>query len=58
MRRVMALHVQLTIDMGLQAILETELESAFKELKPETASGIIVNPKTGEILAISNRPDL
>ncbi len=50
------LTVQLTVDMGLQAILETELENAFKELKPETASGIIVNPKTGEILAISNRP--
>lgn len=48
--------VQLTIDMGLQAILENELDNAYKELKPETASGIIVNPKTGEILAMSNRP--
>ena len=48
--------VQLTIDMGLQAILETEMENAFKELKPETATGIIVNPKTGEILALVNRP--
>jgi len=49
-------NVQLTIDMGLQAILEAELEAAFKELKPETAVGILVDPKTGEILALSNRP--
>lgn len=50
------LNVQLTIDMGLQAILESELDSAFRELKPEGACGIIVNPKTGEILAMANRP--
>ena len=49
-------NVQLTIDMGLQAILEAEMEAAFKELKPETAIGILVDPKTGEILALSNRP--
>ncbi len=48
--------IELTIDMGLQAILETELENAFRDLKPETATGIIVDPKTGEILAMSNRP--
>jgi Cell division protein FtsI/penicillin-binding protein 2 len=49
-------NVQLTIDMGLQAILEAELEAAYKELKPETATGIMVDPKTGEILALANRP--
>lgn len=48
--------IELTIDMGLQAILETELENAYRDLKPETATGIIVDPKTGEILAMSNRP--
>lgn len=50
------MNVQLTIDMGLQAILEAELDSTYKELKPETATGIIVDPKTGEILAMANRP--
>ncbi len=49
-------NVQLTIDMGLQAILEAELETAFKELKPQTATGILVDPRTGEILAMANRP--
>ena len=50
------LNVRLTIDMGLQAILEEELDSAFKELKPEMAVGIIADPNTGEILAMTNRP--
>lgn len=51
------LNVELTIDMGLQAILENELDNAFAEIKPENAVGIIVDPKTGEILAMSNRPN-
>ena len=50
------MNVQLTIDMGLQAILEAELDNAFRELKPETATGIIADPKTGEILAMTSRP--
>lgn len=49
--------VQLTVDMGIQTILETELDAAYKELKPEKAIGIIVNPKTGEIMAMANRPN-
>jgi cell division protein FtsI/penicillin-binding protein 2 len=48
--------VQLTIDMNLQAILETELDNAFRELKPDNATGIIVDPNTGEILAMTSRP--
>jgi cell division protein FtsI/penicillin-binding protein 2 len=51
------LNVQLTIDMGLQAILEAEMDAAFKEYRPETCTGILVDPKTGEILALSNRPN-
>jgi cell division protein FtsI (penicillin-binding protein 3)/stage V sporulation protein D (sporulation-specific penicillin-binding protein) len=50
------LNVQLTIDMGLQAILEAEMDAAFKEYRPETCTGILVDPKTGEILALANRP--
>ena len=53
---VHGLNVRLTIDMGLQAILEEELETAFKDLKPEMAVGIIADPNTGEILAMTNRP--
>ncbi len=49
-------NVRLTIDMGLQAILEEELDAAFKDLKPEMAVGILADPFTGEILAMANRP--
>ena len=50
------MNVQLTIDMNLQAILEAELDNAFRELKPDNATGIIVDPKTGEVLAMTSRP--
>ncbi|HEY5779674.1 MAG TPA: penicillin-binding protein 2 [Terrimicrobiaceae bacterium] len=50
------MNVQLTIDMSLQAILEAELDNAFRELKPDNATGILVDPKTGEILAMTSRP--
>jgi cell division protein FtsI/penicillin-binding protein 2 len=50
------MNVQLTIDMNLQAILEAELDNAFRELKPDNATGLIVDPNTGEILAMTSRP--
>ncbi len=49
-------NVRLTIDMGLQSILEEELDAAFRDLKPEMTVGIIMDPTTGEILAMANRP--
>lgn len=50
--------VMLTIDETIQHILEKYLESAVteNELK-EGACGIIMNPKTGEILAMATKPD-
>lgn len=50
------LNVRLTIDMGLQAIVEDELETAFRDLKPDTAVAVMVDPKTGEVLAMASRP--
>jgi cell division protein FtsI (penicillin-binding protein 3) len=49
-------NIKLTIDMSLQAALEEELDAAFKELRPETANAILMDPKTGEILAMASRP--
>ncbi|MFZ4597618.1 MAG: peptidoglycan D,D-transpeptidase FtsI family protein [Terrimicrobiaceae bacterium] len=49
-------NVRLTIDMGLQSIVEEEIETAFQDLKPETAIVLMVDPKTGEILAMASRP--
>jgi cell division protein FtsI (penicillin-binding protein 3)/stage V sporulation protein D (sporulation-specific penicillin-binding protein) len=48
--------VETTIDMGLQAILEKELETTCAELKPDHVVGLIVKPQTGEILAMATRP--
>lgn len=50
--------VVLTIDETMQSILEKYLEQACveNELK-EGACGIVMNPKTGEILAMATKPD-
>ncbi len=50
--------VVLTIDETIQSILEKYLEQACieNELK-EGACGIVMNPKTGEILAMATKPD-
>jgi cell division protein FtsI/penicillin-binding protein 2 len=50
------LTVELTVDMGLQAILEDEIGSAWEDLRPAMAVGVMVDPKTGEILAMAARP--
>ena len=50
--------VVLTIDETIQHFLEKHLEEAIKEYSlKEGAAGIVMNPKTGEILAMSTKPD-
>ena len=50
--------VVLTIDETIQHFLEKHLEEAVTENKlKEGAAGIIMNPKTGEILAMATKPD-
>lgn len=46
----------LTIDEGLQNILESEIEKAFSEWKPRAVTAIMMDPYSGEVLALSNRP--
>ncbi len=48
--------LSLTLDLGLQNILERELEYAYDTYEAEETSGIIIDPRNGEILAIANRP--
>jgi cell division protein FtsI/penicillin-binding protein 2 len=50
------LNVQLTIDMGLQAIVEEEMDAALSEFKAERAAVVLIDPHTGEILAMASRP--
>ncbi len=49
--------VHLTIDMGLQTIVENELDAAVREFRPAKATIILMRPQTGEILAMANRPN-
>lgn len=46
----------LTIDEGLQGILENELEKATIQWRAASATAIMMDPFTGEVLAIANRP--
>lgn len=50
------LNVVLTIDAGIQHIVETELADAMKKHTPVSASAIVVRPRTGEILAMATLP--
>lgn len=50
--------VVLTIDETIQHFLERRLQEAVDEYElKEGAAGIIMNPKTGEILAMATKPD-
>ena len=49
--------IRLSIDMGLQAIVEKEIDTTYKELHPAGATAILADPNTGEILAMACRPN-
>ena len=49
-------NVQLTLDLEYQSILEEELYHRQIETKAIAATGIIMNPQTGEILAMASTP--
>ena len=46
----------LTIDLDLQLALERELNNAVSKYNAAGAIGIVMNPKTGEILAMTSKP--
>ena len=50
-------NINLTINNDLQLVLERELDNAVLKYNPDQAIGIAMNPKTGEILAMSSRPN-
>ena len=47
----------LTIDKSYQSILEDELKNGLKQYRGESATGIMMNPNTGEVLAMANIAD-
>lgn len=46
----------LTIDETIQYITERELDKVFKERQAKAAAAIVMDPATGEILAMASRP--
>jgi penicillin-binding protein 2B len=48
--------VYLTIDQKIQTFLEDAMNKVDKEYKPEKIIAIVADPKTGEILAMGQRP--
>ncbi|MCX7797864.1 MAG: transpeptidase family protein [Melioribacter sp.] len=50
-------NIVLTINKIYQSILQEELLNGLKKYEGESAVGIIMNPNTGEILALANIPD-
>ena len=50
-------NITLTINQKIQSSVERELDNAVTKYEPETALAIAMDPNTGEILAMSSRPN-
>ena len=51
------MNITLTINYKIQEALERELDNAYNMYSPDGVWAIVMNPNTGEILAISSRPN-
>ena len=51
------MNITLTINSDIQLALERELDNAVLKYNPDHALGIVMDPNSGEILAIASRPD-
>lgn len=49
--------LRLTIDRTIQAFVEGELDRAIMEYNAQGGTILVMNPRTGEILAIASRPN-
>ena len=50
------LDVQLSLDLGYQTIVEEELDMGLAYAHAERGAVVVMNPKTGEVLAMASRP--
>jgi len=50
-------NIQLTLDIEYQSILEDELSKQLNVTEGKSATGILMDPETGEILAIASLPN-
>jgi cell division protein FtsI (penicillin-binding protein 3) len=49
--------IMLSLDMRIQYVLEHEIEEAAHEFRTKAAGGIVLNVRTGEVLALASLPD-
>lgn len=49
--------IVLTIDNIIQSIVEQEISLALEETKAKSVEALFMDPRTGEILALANKPD-
>ncbi|MGG3888927.1 penicillin-binding protein [Metabacillus fastidiosus] len=49
-------NVYLTIDQKIQTFLEDSMNEVVKQYKPEKVIAVVADPKTGQILAMGQRP--
>ena len=50
------LDVQLSLDLTLQALVEDELDAGLAFAQAERGTIVVMNPHTGEVLAMASRP--
>lgn len=48
--------IELTIDSTIQFMVEEALDTAVSETNPLSVTAIVMDPKTGEVLAMASRP--
>lgn len=51
------MNLQLTINLEIQQSVERELDNVVTRYNPENALAIVMDPNTGEILAMASRPN-
>ncbi len=49
-------HLQLTVDLELQKVLQDSMKEVLDSAELTRATGIVMNPQTGDILAMSSLP--
>ena len=54
---VAGMTLALTIDLDVQLAIERELDNVMMQYNPEQALIVVADPKTGEILGMSSRPN-
>jgi stage V sporulation protein D (sporulation-specific penicillin-binding protein) len=50
-------NIALTIDINIQKAIERELDNVVTKYNPEQALALVMDPNTGEIIAMSSRPN-